>query len=179
MKLNLFVLLVKKIFVQKKKINRFKKQKELYTNDEVRQKEVKIRSYIKKEMLNIGELLTYQILINFFEKRDFKLIVCPQVLLRTFIEEVNDDDNKLHAGLYVDFVIVNDNRLPVLVIEVDGKGHNTKNDEVKNTILSNAGVDLIRIDTSDWERGKIKYKEFILNKLEPKLQNFVDNYNRT
>ncbi|MBW9082925.1 DUF2726 domain-containing protein [Rhizobium pusense] len=55
-----------------------------------------------------------------------------------------------HAGTYAlqshfDFVLIDENEKAVVAIEFDGLGHNTANDELKNSICQQADLPLIRI----------------------------------
>ncbi|UXS31900.1 DUF2726 domain-containing protein [Agrobacterium tumefaciens] len=55
-----------------------------------------------------------------------------------------------HQGTYAlqshfDFVLIDEDQMPVVVIEFDGPGHNTANDELKNSICKQADLPLIRI----------------------------------
>lgn len=58
-----------------------------------------------------------------------------------------------------DFVIANEDGVPLCVIEIDGESHNQWRrqflDKLKDQCLKNAGIKIVRIKTNEFNKGKI------------------------
>jgi len=58
-----------------------------------------------------------------------------------------------------DFVIANDDGVPLCVIEIDGDSHKKWRrmflDKLKNQCLENAGIKIVRIKTDEFNKGKV------------------------
>ena len=84
--------------------------------------------------------------------------VCPKVRLEDIAEADGPDWRRLRnyvRARHVDFVLVDDDWQPLLVVEVDGPSHATgkarANDALKDRILASAGIPLLRLrHGTDW-----------------------------
>ena len=132
-------------------------------------------TYEPTELINKGEFYCYLTLNHIINKHDLKLIVCPQVPLRAFVKQTSSEKNKdLQGGFYVDFVLINQDRKPVVVIEVDGGGHSKQSDFNKELILRNAEIPCLRVNTAGYDKTE-KYSNFIIKKVHESTGLFFQN----
>ncbi|UOO89165.1 DUF2726 domain-containing protein [Vitreoscilla massiliensis] len=150
-------------------------EKQLFENPTARGMAISKSTYEQTELINKGEFYCYLTLNHIISKHKLKLIVCPQVPLRAFIKQTASEKPKdLHGGFYVDFVLINYDRKPVVVIEVDGGGHSKQSDFNKELILRNADITCLRVNTAGFDNTE-KYSNFIIKKVHESTGLYFQN----
>lgn len=150
-------------------------EKRLFENPTARGMAISNSTYEQTELINKGEFYCYLTLNHIISKHGLKLIVCPQVPLRAFVKQSSSEHGKsLHGGFYVDFVLINYERKPVVVIEVDGNGHSKQNDFNKELILRSANITCLRVNTAGYNNAE-KYSNFIIKKVHESTGLFFEN----
>lgn len=127
-----------------------------------------------KPLVNKTETFFLSAIVSVLDERFFKqLQVLPQIPLSQFvlIKDLNlkSRDKARAFSLVCDFVIFNQEWYPVLVIEVNGRGHYQngwkERDALKANVLRQAGISLKVIDTDEWPRDLSAAKNRIASEL--------------
>lgn len=143
-----------------KGMQHIKEQHELFTDASKRKSAVSNATFERKKMMNFGETVAFEELTQILDHSGVHFKICPQVPLVAMINETTANAQRLHKGLYCDFVLMNADREAAVVIEIDGSGHSSERDAIKDEILQKAGIKLIRVDTSDYDKRQ-NYASFV------------------
>lgn len=139
-----------------------------------------LKNYPTKKSIFLDDVETKVLKILRFQfKREDKYEVFSQVHMIRLLHVDNSDVVKL-AEKYItffkgedvryallneismmshDFVIANDDGVPLCVIEIDGRSHGKWRrkflDKLKDQCLNNAGIKIVRIKTDEFNKGKV------------------------
>ncbi|MBS7833590.1 DUF2726 domain-containing protein [Wohlfahrtiimonas chitiniclastica] len=154
----------------------FKDQQQVFTEKAKREAAVKVATFEKRGLMNIGETIAFERVQSILRYNKIPLHVYPQVPLMAFIEETTNADYvlQLQKGLRPDFVLTDFQYNVVAVIEINGNGHHDKFDDTKTMILNSVGIDVINVDTNGWNRsGSITYQNHVIQKIDEAMQMYL------
>lgn len=133
---------------------------EIFKSNQTRLDAINNTEFTRKPILNSGELIAFNTILSYLEEKNSSLILCTQIPIISMVKEYNHRKFPLAGGMYCDFVLMNKEALPMVVIEIDGKGHSKDKDDIKDKILKKAGIKIVRINTSNWDKSKT-YRQFV------------------
>ena len=134
---------------------------EIFSNNKTRLDAINNTEFTRKPILNSGELIAFNTILSYLEEKNSSLILCTQIPIISMVKEYNHRKFPLAGGMYCDFVLMNKDALPIVVIEIDGKGHSKEKDDIKDKILKKAGIKIIRVDTRDWNKAQKTYRQYV------------------
>ena len=157
-------ILISRIIKAKKSKQRLKLntagKSEIFKDNQTRLAAINNTEFTRKPILNSGELIAFNTILSYLEEKNSSLILCTQIPIISMVKEYNHRKFPLAGGMYCDFVLMNKEALPMVVIEIDGKGHSKDKDDIKDKILKKAGIKIVRINTSNWDKSKT-YRQFV------------------
>lgn len=157
---------------KKKKYRNFlKEEKELFTDNDKRLEKVKKAGFEKKSLMNKGEYYALLEIRQLIATHHQKWDVFTQVMLKAIVQKKNRYVKNVQNGLYCDFVVIDQFGKPVVVIEIDGAGHTGQRDVIKDAILQEAQIPIVRIDTQQ-EEQRMAYKDYVRKAVKADLAPF-------
>lgn len=117
-------------------------------------------------ILTTKELEFYNMIKPIADK--YNMLIFSKVRLADIIQTRNQIDFKKVSSKHIDFVITDMETSPIVYIELDDVSHTYKDtiirDEKKNKIFESAGLNLIRIKTTEMEKRLPFIESILMNK---------------
>ncbi|SUO97355.1 DUF2726 domain-containing protein [Suttonella ornithocola] len=147
------------LFAKQKQHKRYNRS-DYYDNQKQR---VEVGGYKKQALLNQTEQVAYKAITTAVSDKNLR--VFAQVSLG---EILTHSHKKLYLDIMskrVDFLLTDQNFIPIMVIEIHGSGHYSKNaehrDNIKKIALTSADVDYLAIATSGTQIYQDVYQALI------------------